>query len=248
MSRFGGRTVLVTGASRGLGRAIAIAAAVEGAFVGIAHRVREEEATRTLSLVREVGADGMVMRFDVRDRDATEREIERFRAARGRVDVCVSNAAVVDDAMFALAAPEGWRDVIDVNLVGAFNVCSAVVRPMMAARQGAIVLVGSVSAVKSSAGRTSYAASKAGLLGLTRTLAVELAPRGVRVNAVLPGWIATGMSDQLSPDAEDRAKKAIPLQRFATPEEIASVVLFLASDAASYVVGASIVADGGLSA
>ncbi|MEP7125726.1 MAG: glucose 1-dehydrogenase [Byssovorax sp.] len=246
-ARFAGQTVIVTGASRGLGRAIAAAFGAEGAHVVIGYRARVEEAAESLRLVRAAGGDGVAIPFDVSDRAAVDAAVARVLAERGAVDVLVNNAALTRDELFPLMTEESWSEVIAINLGGVFHTTRAVVRPMIARKKGAIVNVASVAAVHASPGQANYAASKGGVLALTRTLAAELAPRGVRVNAVVPGLFAAGMAARLDPRTAERKREAIPLGRFGAAEEIAGAVLFLASDAASYVVGQALVVDGGLS-
>jgi 3-oxoacyl-[acyl-carrier protein] reductase len=248
MSRsFEGQTVLVTGASRGLGRAIAQAFGAEGAYVGIAYRVRSNEADETKRLVEEAGGSGALVALDVRDRANVDAAVDGLLAARGRVDVLVNNAAVVRDELFPVMAEESWEEVLDVNLSGVFRCARAVARPMMARKKGAIVNVASVAGVHASVGQANYAASKGGVIALTRTLAAELAPRGIRVNAVVPGLLTTGMAARLDKREAARKREAIPLQRFGDAEEVARAVLFLASEGASYVIGQALVVDGGLS-
>jgi 3-oxoacyl-[acyl-carrier protein] reductase len=239
--RFDGRTVLVTGASRGLGRTLARAFADEGALVYVGCRQREADAQETL------GDRGRALVFDVRDRAAVDAAVKRILDERGRLDVVINNAAIARDEPFAMMQAESFDDVLAVNLGGAFHVCRAVARPMMAAKSGAIVNIASIAALHASPGQANYAASKGGLVALTRTLAAELAPRGVRVNAVVPGLLSTGMAARLDHRVLERRVAAIPVGRVGAPEEVARVVTFLASDEASYVVGQAIVVDGGLS-
>jgi 3-oxoacyl-[acyl-carrier protein] reductase len=245
--RFAGRTVIVTGASRGLGRAIAAAFGAEGAYVVLCFRSRSEEAAESLRLVRDAGGDGLALPFDVSSRPAVDAAVERVLAERGAVDVLVNNAALTRDELFPLMAEESWAEVLAVNLGGVFHTARAVVRPMIARKRGAIVNIASVAALHASPGQANYAASKGGVLALTRTLAAELAPRGVRVNAVVPGLVAAGMAARLDPSLAARKRAAIPLGRFGAADEIASAVLFLASDDAAYIVGQALVVDGGLS-
>lgn len=245
--RFEGRTVLVTGASRGLGRAVALAFAAEGAHVLLGYLAREADARDALRAAIQAGGEGSLAPFDVRDRRAVEAAIGQALAARGAIDVLVNNAGIARDEAFPLMAEESWDDVLSVNLGGVFHCCRAVARPMIARGRGAIINVASVAAVHASPGQVNYAASKGGVLSLTRTLAAELAPRDVRVNAVVPGILGTGMAARTDRRALAHKQGGIPLGRSGTAEEIARVILFLASDDASYIVGQAIVADGGLS-
>ncbi len=250
MTRFEGRGVLVTGASRGLGRFIAVAFAREGARVGIGFRTRHAEAERTLQQVREAGGDGALLPFDVRDRAAAATAIRSFAgsgAEAGGLDVLVNNAGVLQDRLFALTEPADWDEVLAADLSGTWNCCRAAVPLLLARGRGAIVNVASVAALRATPGQTNYAAAKGGVLALTRTLAAELAPRGIRVNAVAPGLLTTGMGARIEPRTAERGRAAIPLGRFGEGQEVAHAVLYLASDAASYVVGHCLVVDGGLS-
>lgn len=247
-ARFAGRTVLVTGASRGLGRAMAVAFAAEGAFVLVGYLARAREAEETLALVRAAGADGRAVPFDVRDRAAVTSAVDGITRERGPIGVLVNNAGIARDELFPLMEQESWDDVVATNLGGLYHCTRAVVRPMIAAGRGAIVNVGAVSALRASPGQVNYAASKGGLVAFTRALGAELAPRGVRVNAVIPGAIAAGLAARLDRRVADRIRGAVPLGRFGTAEEVASAVLFLASDEASYIIGHALVVDGGLSA
>jgi 3-oxoacyl-[acyl-carrier protein] reductase len=243
--RFQGQRVLVTGASRGLGRAIARAFGAEGAWVAVGYRARAEEAAGTLAEVRAAGGDGATVGFDVRDAAAVQAAVEALEAS-GPLAVVVNNAGVSRDEPLAMMTAESWQEVLATNLDGAFHVCRAVARAFLARRAGAIINVASVSGLVASVGQANYAASKGGLLAFTRTLAAELAPRGVRVNAVVPGLCAAGMVERVDRRLVEARRARIPLGRLGTAEEVAAVVLFLASDAAAYVVGQALVVDGGL--
>ncbi len=246
MSRFAGRGVLVTGASRGLGRAIAVAFAREGARVGIGFRSRTGDAEETLAAVTAAGGTGELLPFDVKDGAAADAAIRGF-AAQGGLDVLVNNAAVLQDQLFALMGPAEWDEVIATGLGGTWHCCRAAVPHLLAKRHGAIVNVASIAALRASPGQTNYAAAKGGILAFTATLAAELAPRGVRVNAVVPGLLTTGMGARLDRRIAEQRRAAIPLARFGDGDEVARTVVFLASDDASYVVGQCLAVDGGLS-
>jgi 3-oxoacyl-[acyl-carrier protein] reductase len=243
---FQGKTAVVTGGSRGLGRAIAVAFGRAGARVFVGYRTRVRDAEATVASVREAGGEAEALALDVRDGASVQRAFDAV-SARFAVDVLVNNAGVVADAPFAAMEPEDFSRVVDTNLGGAFRCSRAVLRGMMAARSGAIVNVASVAGLFASPGQANYAASKGGLVAMTRTLAAEAAPYGVRVNAVVPGLLSTGMAARMDRTIAEARRADIPVQRFGAAEEVAAVVSFLASDAASYVIGQALVVDGGLS-
>lgn len=240
------RTALVTGASRGLGRAIAEKLADDGAYVVVGFRRREDEAKRTLELVRARGADGELAAFDVSRSDEAQAAIDRITKSRA-LDVVVNNAGVVDDRPFALTDEEGWMRVMRVDLDGTYHVCRAVVAAMIRRKSGSIVNIASAAVARSLPNQTNYATAKGGVVALTRALAAELAPHGVRVNAVLPGVLTTGMGARVPHDMLERLREAIPMRRFGAAEDVANLVALLASDAATYMTGQAIVIDGGLS-
>jgi len=247
MNTFLDKTVIVTGGSRGLGRDIALAFADESAFVFVGYRSNDDEAQAVVKLLKERGGDGAPLKIDVRDARAVDGAIKEVLSTRKRIDVLVNNAGIARDTFFPLMSSEDFDEVLAVNLGGVFRCCRAVVRTMIAQKSGAIVNIGSVSGVYSAPGQANYAAAKAGIIGFTKTIAAELASRGIRVNAVVPGLLSTGMAVRMDPRAIERRRAAIAIGRLGTGEEVARVVLFLASDAASYVIGQSIIVDGGLS-
>ena len=242
-ARFVDRTVVVTGASRGLGRAIAVAFAAEGAWVYVGYQRNEAEAAQTVGLL---GGRGEALCFDVSRQPEVEAAFAKVHQARGRVDVLVNNAGTTRDAPAVLLDPPDWRDVLAVNLDGAFFCSKAVLVPMLHARRGAIVNIASATALRANPGQSNYAAAKGGLLALSRTLAAELSPKGIRVNAVVPGLIDAGMVQRMDHRALEKGKARIPLGRLGTADEVARAVLFLASDDAAYVVGCELPVDGGL--
>jgi 3-oxoacyl-[acyl-carrier protein] reductase len=245
--RFEGANVLVTGASRGLGRALAAAFAAEGAFVWIHYQGRADQAAVALEQVRSAGGTGEVLRFDLRQKPQIEEGMRRVLSERGSLDVLVNNAAILCDAPAALLSSEEFDEVLAVNLSGMFTCARAAARSMLGRGKGSIVNVASVAALRATPGQAAYAASKAGVLALTRTLAVELGPRGVRVNAVVPGLFEEGMGARLDRRVRERMLEATPARRFGRPSELSEAVLFLASEQASYVLGHALVVDGGLS-
>lgn len=244
--RFAGKTVVVTGASRGLGRAVADAFGREAAHVVLGYRSREAEAQEAAAAVRTAGGTATPLAFDVRDAAAVERAFETVIAERHQIDVLVNNAGVSRDGPFPLVDEDAWSEVVQTNLLGAVRCARAAAKFMWRRREGAIVNVSSVSAFAARAGLAAYATTKGGLISLTRNLAAELAPKGIRVNAVVPGFLATGMATHLDARMMAEQQQRIPLGRLGTGDEAARAVLFLASADAAYVVGHALVVDGGL--
>jgi len=238
MTRFSGKHVLVTGASGGIGRAAALAFAREGATVWLGYAKNRGAAEEVAALA----GTATPVQIDVTDRASVEAAVE------GKpIDVLVNAAGVVRNELFALSDQTHWDEPLRVNVGGALLVTRAVLRTMMAARSGAVVNIGSVAGLRASPGQAGYSASKGAIEALTRTLGAELAGRGIRVNAVVPGLISTGMASRLDRRAVADHIARIPLRRMGTPEEVADLILFVASDAASYIIGQSFVVDGGLS-
>jgi len=246
MSDFKGKNVLVSGASRGLGKAIALAFGKAGAHVYVGFHSLEKGAAATLRDIKSASGQGDLIQMDVRDQSAVQRAVRQITSQKEGLDVLVNNAGLAHDNLLPLMSSEQWDDVIQVNLTGVFNCSKVVASHMMSRRKGAIVNVCSVAGMHASPGQVNYAASKGGVLALTRTLAAELSPYGIRVNAVVPGLLSTGMAARLDHRILEKKREAIPLKRLGTPDEIADVVVFLASEKASYIVGQAIVVDGGM--
>jgi len=246
-ARFAGKTVVVTGASRGLGRALALAFAGEGAWVLVGYQRRAEDAAATVKLLGEAGGAGEAAAFDVTRPGEVQSALQKVADLRGEVHVLVNNAGRLRDVPFALMTGEDWRDVLDTNLDGAFHCTRAALPALLKAGKSAVVNVASVAGLRANPGQASYAASKGGLLALTRTLAAELGPRGIRVNAVVPGMLDTGMAKHVDRRLVERYRAALPSGRLGTGAEVARAALFLASDDASYVFGQALVVDGGFS-
>jgi 3-oxoacyl-[acyl-carrier protein] reductase len=232
-----GKTALVTGASRGIGRAIAAELARGGASVVIGYRSGKDEAE---SLAQELGA--RAVQADVSNAADAAQLVE----AAGDVDILVNNAGLTRDGLLARMSDEDWRTVIDTNLSSVFYTCRAVCRPMMKKRAGAIVNVSSIVGVHGNWGQTNYAASKAGIIGFTKSLARELGSRGVRANVVAPGYVKTQLTDVLPEEATKAMLDNTPLGRLGEPEDIAGAVRFLCSDAAAFITGEVLLVDGGL--
>jgi 3-oxoacyl-[acyl-carrier protein] reductase len=241
-----GRTALVTGASRGIGRATAVALAEAGNRVAVGWCSDADAAKATVAAIEAAAGEAVAVQLDVADAASVDAAVKQVEEAFGPVEILVSNAGVTDDGLFVRMAEDRWRNVLSANLDGAFLVTKRVVPTMMRARWGRIITVSSVTAYIGAAGQANYAAAKAGLIGLTRSLARELAPRSITCNVVAPGPIATDMTAALNDDQRDRMTSAVPLQRMGTPEEVAAVITFLASEPAGYVTGAVVPVDGGL--
>lgn len=240
-----GRAAVITGAARGIGRVITERLADAGAAVALVDLV-EDTVAQAAGEVAARGATARGYRCDVSSFAEVEALGGRILADFGRVDVLVNNAGITKDRLFVRMTPEDWGQVIDVNLTGAFNFTKVFAPPMLKQRAGSIVNIASVVGQVGNAGQANYAASKAGMIGLTKSLAREFGARNVRVNAVAPGFIRTAMTDALSEDLQAQMKQSIPLGRLGEAGDVADVVMFLVSDLASYVTGQIINCDGGM--
>ncbi len=243
---FKDKVVLVTGGSRGIGRACALGFARGGATVVISYAGNEAAAKETMDLIANAGGKGKAIRFDVADTKACGEAIDSIVKEFGKLDVLVNNAGISIDGLVMRFKDEDWDKVLDTNLKGAFALMRAATRPMMKAKGGSIVNLTSVVGEMGNAGQVAYSASKAGLIGITKTIARELASRNIRVNAVSPGFIGTDMTAALPEETKAKMMDAIPLARLGSAEDVANAVLFLASDAAAYVTGEVLKVNGGM--
>ncbi len=245
MAALDGKIALVTGAARGIGQAIADQLAAAGSDVALCD-LQTEWLAETAALVTAAGRRALCYAVDVSNAEAVQSAVNAVEKDFGRIDILVNNAGVTKDNFLVRMTEQDWDQVLDINLKGTFLFTKAVCRSMMKQRSGAIVNVASIIGLIGNAGQCNYAASKAGVIALTKSTAKELASRGIRVNAVAPGFIKTKMTDKLSEDIRKKMLEAIPLGRFGEPADVAQVVLFLASDAAAYVTGQVVTVCGGM--
>lgn len=244
---FKDKVALVTGGSRGIGRAIVTAFAKEGAKVAFVYRGSVEGARTLCEEVQQTGSEPLALQADVAEFQAAQECVAKTLDRFGRLDILVNNAGIIKDGLFLQMDKTQWDSVLQTNLGGTFNFCRAVVEPMFRQRRGRIINISSVAADRVNRGQANYAASKGAINSFTRALAVELASRNITVNAIAPGFIETDMSEPVRAMAGDLIKKVIPMRRFGTPEDVARVALFLASDDSAYITGQVIFVDGGLS-
>lgn len=241
-----GKIALVTGASRGIGAAIAIDLAANGATVVVNHRDSGSGAEQVVAGIVAAGGAAVAIQADVSQLADAQRLVKETVDRFGRLDILVNNAGTTRDMLLMMMSEEAWDVVLRTNLKSAYNCCKSALRPMFKQRYGRIVNITSVAGLAGQAGQTNYAASKAGLIGFTKSLAKEVGPRNVTVNAVAPGFVPTALTDVLTPEQKNTAIAMTPLGRFAEPEEIAHAVTFLASDRAVFITGQVLSVDGGL--
>ncbi len=246
MPELAGRTALITGASRGIGRACALELAEAGAAIGVNFRSDAAGAAAVCAEITARGGRAVALQADVSDFDQAKALVEACEAEVGEIHVLVCNAGVTRDNLIARITPEDYDLVLDTNLRGTFAVCQAASRKMIRRRAGSIITMSSIVGVQGNAGQTNYAASKAGLIGFTKSLAREIGSRNVRVNAIAPGFITTELTDVLPEEQRDRLRASTALGRLGEPEDIARCVRFLASDASAFITGCVIAVDGGL--
>lgn len=240
------KCALITGATRGIGKQIAITLAKQGYNIALNYRKENEELENTKKEIEKIGVQILAVKGDVANFEDCENFVKQVIERFGQIDVLVNNAGITKDMLLMRMKKEDFEQVIDTNLVGTFNVTKNVVPYMMKARSGRIINISSVVGISGNAGQTNYSASKAGIIGFTKSLAKEVASRNIRVNAVAPGFIETNMTDVLKDDIKEEISKNIPLKRMGTADDVANAVKFLVSEESSYITGQVIQVDGGM--
>ena len=240
------KVAMITGATRGIGKQIALTLANEGYNIVLNYRTKNDELIQAKNEIESKNVKCLTVKGDVTNFEDCKQMIESAINEFGKVDVLVNNAGITKDMLLARMKEEDFKQVIDVNLVGTFNMTKNVISYMMKARNGTIINISSVVGIAGNAGQTNYSASKAGIIGFTKSLAKEVASRNILVNAVAPGFIETNMTDVLKQEVKDEIAKNIPLKRMGTPKDVANVVKFLASGDSSYITGQVISVDGGM--
>ncbi len=246
MATLDGEIALVTGGSRGIGRACALALAKEGALVIVNYVSNPAKAKEVCDSIAAEGGKAVSACFDVSDAAATKSAIDELLKEHKKISVLVNNAGITRDGLMMRYSVDDWDKVLATNLRSAFVTSQAILRPMMKERKGSIINMSSIVGVIGNPGQAAYCAAKAGIIGLTKSMAKELASRNIRVNAVAPGYIATDMTGALTDEQRDAIAKEIPLGRVGTPDEIAQAVVFLASPVSSYITGQTLIVDGGM--
>ncbi|MBI0442238.1 3-oxoacyl-[acyl-carrier-protein] reductase [Bacillus amyloliquefaciens] len=240
------KTAVVTGASRGIGRAIALDLAKNGCNVVVNYSGNEAKANEVVDEIKSLGRNAIAVKADVSNSEEVQNMMKEAVAAFSSIDILVNNAGITKDNLLMRMKENEWDDVININLKGVFNCTKAVTRQMMKQRSGRIINVSSIVGVSGNPGQGNYVAAKAGVIGLTKSSAKELASRNITVNAIAPGFISTDMTDKLSKEVQDEMLKQIPLARFGDPSDISSVVTFLASEGSRYMTGQTLHIDGGM--
>lgn len=241
-----GKTALVTGGSRGIGREISILLARYGVFVIVNFKSDDGAAQKTLEAILEIPGKGSLRKFDICDSADVEKNVKEMIAERKSVEILVNNAGIARDGLLGRMKDADWKTVVDTNLTGAFNMCRALAKSMIRNRYGRIVNISSTAGELGNAGQVNYSAAKSGLIGLTKSLARELAPRNILVNCVSPGIISGGISEELSENQMEAIIQHVPLGRLGTPKDVAAAVAFLCSDMANYITGQVLRINGGL--
>ena len=240
------KVAMITGATRGIGKQIALTLANEGYNIVLNYRTENDELKQLKNEIESKNVKCLAVQGDVTNFEDCKQMIESAIKEFGKIDILVNNAGITKDMLLARMKEEDFKQVIDVNLVGTFNMTKNVISYMMKARNGRIINISSVVGIAGNAGQTNYSASKAGIIGFTKSLAKEVASRNILVNAVAPGFIETNMTDVLKQEVKDEIAKNIPLKRMGTPKDVANVVMFLASEDSSYITGQVISVDGGM--
>ncbi|MCP1533748.1 3-oxoacyl-[acyl-carrier-protein] reductase [Bacillus velezensis] len=240
------KTAVVTGASRGIGRAIALDLAKNGCNVVVNYSGNEAKANEVVDEIKSLGRNAIAVKADVSNSEEVQNMMKEAVVAFSSIDILVNNAGITKDNLLMRMKENEWDDVININLKGVFNCTKAVTRQMMKQRSGRIINVSSIVGVSGNPGQANYVAAKAGVIGLTKSSAKELASRNITVNAIAPGFISTDMTDKLSKEVQDEMLKQIPLARFGDPSDISSVVTFLASEGSRYMTGQTLHIDGGM--
>ena len=240
------KVALITGATRGIGKQIALTLAKEKYNIALNYRTENEDLTKTKKEIEETGVKCLAVKGDISNFEECENIVNKTIEEFGKIDVLVNNAGMTKDMLLMRMKKEDFEQVIDVNLVGTFNMTKNVISHMLKAKSGRIINISSVVGISGNAGQTNYSASKAGIIGFTKSLAKEVASRNILVNAVAPGFIQTNMTDVLKEEVKEEIAKNIPLKRIGKPEDVANVVKFLASEDSSYITGQVINIDGGM--